>query len=48
MPIWFDRVECTGSEESLLDCVRREDHRCRHTQDVGIMCLPGKESCVIV
>ena len=42
MPIWFDRVECTGTEDSILQCGMREDHQCRHSQDVGIMCLPGK------
>ena len=40
--IWFDDVECSGSEATLADCPRNVGgHNCslRHTEDAGIRCL---------
>ena len=39
-PIWMDDVECTGSEESILNCTHRGFgvHNCNHRADVGIVC----------
>lgn len=39
-PIWLDDVECTGSEDSILNCSHRGFgvHNCDHTEDVGIIC----------
>ena len=39
-PIWLDDVQCTGSEESILDCDHRGFgvHNCDHREDVGIIC----------
>ena len=41
-PIFLDNVNCSGSEERLIDC--NYDYlagRCTHTQDVGVQCQPG-------
>ena len=39
-PIWLDDVQCTGSEESILNCTHRGfgEHNCNHEEDVGITC----------
>ena len=43
-PIWLNRLYCTGSESSLLNCNRAYDignpYGCSHSEDVSIMC-PG-------
>ena len=40
-PIFLDQLQCTGSEQSLLECGMGRDvglHRCDHSMDVGIRC----------
>ena len=40
-PIFLDQLDCSGSEESLLDCPSGRPvglHQCDHTMDVGIRC----------
>ncbi|XP_030846679.1 deleted in malignant brain tumors 1 protein-like [Strongylocentrotus purpuratus] len=38
--IHLDEVECTGSENSLEDCIRSEygDHDCTHFEDAAVIC----------
>ena len=38
----FDTVICTGSESTLVECLRNEGSRqfCDHRQDAGIVCQP--------
>ncbi|PVD22132.1 hypothetical protein C0Q70_17937 [Pomacea canaliculata] len=39
-PIWLDDVQCTGYEESLLNCRAKPlgQTNCDHTQDAGVIC----------
>ena len=41
-PIFLDRVSCSGSETTLLECVSQTApvgiHSCDHSSDVGISC----------
>ena len=42
-PIFLDNVNCSGSEQSLIDCdFDYLANRCTHAQDVGVACPPGK------
>ena len=36
----MDDVECTGSEEHILDCDHTTNHNCAHFEDVGLTCNP--------
>ena len=38
-PINIDDVQCSGDEETLLDCPFNPQHNCLHTEDAGVMCL---------
>uniref|UniRef100_A0A1X7U1B7 Deleted in malignant brain tumors 1 protein n=1 Tax=Amphimedon queenslandica TaxID=400682 RepID=A0A1X7U1B7_AMPQE len=38
-PINLDDVQCSGNEESLLDCPFNPQHNCLHSEDAGVMCL---------
>ena len=38
--IHLDEVECTGSEEDLLDCPFVSHHDCTHVEDAGVSCPP--------
>lgn len=41
--IWLSNVQCTGSEQKLIDCPASSDgiDSCIHVQDAGVRCLPG-------
>ena len=38
--IFLDEVECTGSENSLEDCIKSKFgvHDCTHSEDAGVIC----------
>ena len=40
----MDNVQCTGEEESLLDCRHRGIgiHSCRHYEDASVLCYNGE------
>ena len=39
-PIYLDRVQCTGTEESLQNCrLSRDIEDCTHAEDAGVSCL---------
>ena len=40
-PIQLDNVQCSGNEETLLQCSHRTFHNCGHNADAGVRC-PGK------
>ena len=44
-PVILSRLQCTGHEYRLFDCVHRGliVHSCSHTQDAGVRCKTGKE-----
>ena len=40
-PIFLDQLQCSGSEQSLLDCSTFTDvglHSCNHAMDAGVKC----------
>ena len=37
-PIVMDNVDCTGNEQSLIDCTHTTDHNCHHFEDAGVVC----------
>jgi len=39
-PVWLDGVDCTGSEDSIVDCKHRAwgINDCNHDDDVSIAC----------
>ncbi|KAF1490509.1 Deleted in malignant brain tumors 1 protein, partial [Megadyptes antipodes antipodes] len=38
--IWLDDVNCTGKEDTLLECLARPwgTHNCDHGEDAGVVC----------
>ena len=46
-PIHLDNLQCTGEEESLLDCRHRGIgiHNCGHNEDASVLCYNGE--CMI-
>ena len=45
-PVILSRLQCTGLEYRLFDCVHRGliVHSCSHTQDAGVRCRTGKSN----
>ena len=41
-PIRMNDVQCSGSESRLTDCPHYTNHNCRHSEDAGVQCVPGK------
>ena len=37
-PINLDDVQCTGNENSVLNCTFNPNHNCVHFEDAGVMC----------
>ena len=39
-PIYFEDIECEGSESNIRDCKRSslDQHVCDHSQDAGVRC----------
>ena len=48
--ILLDDVRCNGLEYRLLECVHAglEVHNCRHSQNAGVVCVPGKRCDSII
>ena len=46
--ILLDNVQCTGNESSLSQCPHDGIgiHDCDHSEDAGVKCLSGKDSCM--
>ncbi|KAL8625952.1 hypothetical protein ACOMHN_012544 [Nucella lapillus] len=42
-PIFLDDLQCTGTEESLLQCRAKPlyQHNCGHSEDAGVICANG-------
>ena len=36
--IWLNEVDCTGTEDSILQCSYAPDNFCGHVEDVGVVC----------
>lgn len=46
VPILVDDIECTGSEDSLLNCTYDSStFDCTHSDDAGVACLAARELC---
>ena len=48
-PIFLDKLGCTGTESSLLQCNRFAGlglHSCDHSQDAGVRCNGEEIICV--
>ena len=43
--IWFDNLDCIGTEEHLLQCPTDNalgDNNCQHSEDAGLRCRAGR------
>ncbi|XP_078069940.1 neurotrypsin isoform X5 [Mustelus asterias] len=46
-PIHMDNVKCTGTEQTLSDCIKQDigTHNCRHSEDASVICdYSGKKA----
>ena len=46
-PIYFDEVDCSGSEQGLVFCLHLGEHDCSHREDAGVRCPAGGEKSEI-
>ena len=48
-PIHLSNLQCTGEEESLLDCCYsgRESHSCGHYEDASVICYTGENNMIL-
>lgn len=37
-PIHMDNVQCSGTEQRLVDCSHITNHNCNHGEDAGVVC----------
>ena len=50
-PIFVDKLGCSGTESSLVDCNRFAGlglHSCDHSQDAGVSCICKEIICLIL
>ncbi|EDO43186.1 predicted protein, partial [Nematostella vectensis] len=47
-PVLFSEFQCTGTEQSLLDCPREDSIGCAHAQDAGVVCGDPKDDVFLV
>ena len=49
-PIWMEKPQCLGNEQSLEDCAFDGwgVHSCTHAKDVGVVCAAGEVFLVMV
>ena len=42
--IWFEEVRCSGTETHITYCQHNgwAVHKCRHDDDVSVLCIPGE------
>ena len=42
--VWLDDISCQGKETSILDCSHRPvgENNCDHSEDVAVLCFPGR------
>ncbi len=40
--VWLDNIQCTGSEQSLMNCSSQTASNCTHSRDAGVRCQQGK------
>lgn len=48
--ILLNNVQCTGSEETLLNCTSsfNQSNSCTHAQDAGVSCLLGNRFQTVI
>ena len=48
-PIWYDDVDCSGTEMNLTQCLHTAlgTHNCSHDEDAGVVCASKPGFCDI-
>ena len=41
MPVWLRDLDCTGTEDNIMQCPRGQEVRCFHSEDVAVICQSG-------